>query len=54
MADFTMCKGDNCPQKEKCYRYTAIPSPYRQSYYFEIHPVDCESFRSNKGKHNNE
>ncbi len=33
MADITMCEGRNCPLKEKCYRHTAIPNIYRQSYF---------------------
>lgn len=32
--DITMCNGDNCPVKKKCYRYTAKPSEY-QSYFVE-------------------
>jgi hypothetical protein len=33
--DITMCPGTNCPQKEKCYRFTAKPSEYMQSYFME-------------------
>jgi hypothetical protein len=33
MPDITMCKGENCPKKETCYRYRAIPSEHRQSYF---------------------
>jgi hypothetical protein len=32
MADITKCKGDGCPIKEKCYRFTAIADEY-QSYF---------------------
>ena len=35
MPDITMCPGTNCPQKEKCYRFTANPSEYMQSYFME-------------------
>ena len=35
MPDITMCKGDNCPKKENCYRYTAPVNEYRQSYFFD-------------------
>lgn len=35
MADITMCSGTDCPQKESCYRFTAKPSEYRQSYFME-------------------
>ena len=34
MADITMCSGKNCPVKEKCYRFTAPASKFRQSYFF--------------------
>jgi len=34
MPDITMCKGQNCPLKENCYRYKAKPSLY-QSYFME-------------------
>ena len=34
MPDITMCNGNNCPVKKKCYRYTAKPSEY-QSYFIE-------------------
>jgi hypothetical protein len=33
MSDITMCKGTGCPFKEGCYRYTAKPNEYRQSYF---------------------
>ena len=33
MPDITMCQGKDCPLKETCYRYTATPSEYRQSYF---------------------
>ena len=36
MPDITMCEGGDCPLKESCYRYTATPSEYRQSYFTEI------------------
>jgi len=35
MPDITMCPGTNCPQREKCYRFTARPSEYMQSYFME-------------------
>ena len=35
MADITMCSGNDCPVKEKCYRFTAKPSEFRQSYFFQ-------------------
>ena len=35
MADITMCRDSKCPQRNNCYRYLAIPNPYRQSYFVE-------------------
>jgi hypothetical protein len=32
MADISMCKDDKCPSKELCYRFTATPSRFYQSY----------------------
>jgi hypothetical protein len=34
MADISMCNGQNCPVKEKCYRFTA-PKGFRQTYFAE-------------------
>jgi hypothetical protein len=52
MPDITMCMGGDCPLKQDCYRYTANPSPYLQSYFGEI-PYDneakeCDSFLDNR------
>ena len=33
MPDITMCPGTECPHKKTCYRFTANPSEYRQSYF---------------------
>lgn len=27
-----MCKNENCSLNKTCYRYTAEPNPYRQTY----------------------
>ena len=32
MPDISMCSNALCPSKEYCYRFTAIPTPKRQSY----------------------
>jgi len=32
MPDISMCIAQTCPSKDKCYRFRAIPNPYRQSY----------------------
>jgi len=54
MPDITMCHGDDCPLKNKCYRYTAYADPYGQSIFTEIHYKDgkCNHFWDNKGKRN--
>jgi hypothetical protein len=33
MPDICMCNGGACPLKETCYRFTAKPSKYLQSYF---------------------
>ena len=38
MPDICMCKGTNCPFKEKCYRFTAKADEY-QSYFIDA-PID--------------
>ena len=44
--DITMCKGTDCPYKETCYRYTAKPCEYWQSYFIEppIKDGKCEMY----------
>lgn len=32
MPGITMCKNDNCPQADNCWRYGCPPSKYFQSY----------------------
>lgn len=53
MPDITMCVGEGCPLKEECFRYTAKPSEYRQSY-FDGTPnysrLRCEYFMYNGKK----
>lgn len=47
MPDIAMCPGDGCTKKQRCYRYRAIPTPRRQTY-FATPPVkengDCPEF----------
>ena len=47
MPDITMCANKTCIQKTTCYRYRAIPSGHRQSW-FNPGPIsfgdDCEYF----------
>ena len=50
MSDITMCKGKGCEAKHTCYRYTAKPSDYLQSY-FLVSPIKnngCEYYINNK------
>lgn len=32
MPDISMCQDNNCPKKDTCYRFTAIPSGDYQTY----------------------
>ena len=45
-----MCSGVNCKIKHKCYRFTATPSEYRQSYFMSppIKDGRCNQYWSNK------
>ena len=49
MPDITLCKGTNCPLKERCYRYTAKPTQFSQSYFVDppIKDGECEYFWDN-------
>jgi hypothetical protein len=57
MADITMitmCTGGRCPSKERCYRYTATPGEYGQSYfvqppYLQALEGCCDQFWAIKG-----
>jgi hypothetical protein len=50
MPDISKCENEECPLKEKCYRYTATPSPGLQSYsYFKPDEEGkCDAFWDNK------
>lgn len=41
MADITMCANQECPSKDKCYRFTAHPNQYWQSW-AEFKPEEGE------------
>lgn len=47
--DITKCKGDGCPVKESCYRFTAKADVY-QSYFVDIPLKDgeCDMFWGDK------
>ena len=60
MADITKCSGDNCPIKDKCYRFTAPTEEFGQSYFMEP-PYDiknahviCEMFWKDTRKEDDE
>ncbi|WZE63565.1 hypothetical protein PANI_CDS0045 [Maribacter phage Panino] len=50
MPDISMCSNHTCLRKEDCYRFTATPNPYRQSYArFQPHADgDCEWYWDNE------
>jgi hypothetical protein len=35
MPDITMCKNNNCKNKDTCYRFTATPNEHWQAYFAE-------------------
>lgn len=49
MPDITMCKGEGCSRKLDCYRYTADPDLYWQSWFVYSGGDDCNNFMDNKG-----
>jgi hypothetical protein len=51
MPDISMCQGEDCPVKKKCYRHTATPNQWQS--YFAGAPLDpvtgsCQYFWDNK------
>jgi hypothetical protein len=46
MPDITMCKGEGCEIKSTCYRFTAKPSEFMQSYFAETPNINggCEYY----------
>jgi hypothetical protein len=51
MPDICMCKGEGCDLKANCYRYTATPNEWRQSYFVSapcLTSDQCDHFSSNK------
>lgn len=50
--DITKCQNKNCTLRHECLRFTATPTPQRQSYFAE-NPKQkdgvCDEFWSNKG-----
>lgn len=54
MVDITKCNGNNCKQRDLCYRYTAPACKHMQSYFAEEPEKDkdgsCEAFWDNSVK----
>lgn len=47
MSDITMCEGRDCPIREKCYRFMAIPNDFQ--HYLKKTPFEydyCDKFIS--------
>lgn len=55
MPDISMCLNKNCPLRMKCYRYTAIPDKYWQSFadFAPDQTGKCADFWDNTGKAKN-
>lgn len=51
MPDIAMCASKTCPKRACCHRFTAEPTPHRQSYFIGDLYIsmkgDCDSFWSN-------
>lgn len=47
MPDISMCENKKCKRRKQCYRYTAKPNKYRQSY-AKFEEKDCKYFIDNK------
>ena len=50
MPDISMCNNALCPSKDYCYRFTAKPSEFRQSYInftLESDEISCSYFMPN-------
>ena len=46
MAGTPMCRSKDCPQREKCWRYRAVPRKKDQSYFdYEWQSDGCHGYR---------
>ncbi len=48
MPDFCMCQGDDCPLKNQCYRYRAVPDlaqPYLSDLPYDFEKQVCKGFK---------
>lgn len=50
MADISMCQNVKCKDRDSCYRFTATPNPYWQSYILlpSKNKNECEFYWDNK------
>ncbi len=45
MPDISMCEGKGCDVKNTCYRFTAKPSKFMQSYVMpDVQPGGCDLY----------
>lgn len=58
MPDITMCTNNGCPLRDRCYRFTAEPKEFMQSF-CQFKPVidqyleaSCDMFIKNENKSN--
>lgn len=52
MTDICKCRGDGCPEKETCYRYTCSEDPLYQAFFAEVpwEDGDCDYYIRVKSK----
>jgi len=53
MPDITMCTGEGCEARFTCYRFTAKPNEYRQSYFKGVPDINggCEYYINHNFKY---
>lgn len=50
MPDISLCRNNECPSRDTCYRYRAKPSEFMQAYGdFKPKGEKCEAFTSIEG-----
>ena len=49
MPDFSKCSNEDCELREKCYRFTCIPNPFKQSY-IRFEPTKLTELLGSKNK----
>jgi hypothetical protein len=57
MPDISLCENNTCPSRKSCYRYTATPNPYRQTYgLFDVEKGKdkCSSYWNNEASTKND